>query len=75
VPNDPANTSSGDIQAAAEGKLLPGAPEDPQRALDEFMAGTDGAFREADTVVNECRVVYEWAKSLCKFNNTCIETK
>ncbi|MFA6904314.1 MAG: hypothetical protein WC236_14665 [Gallionellaceae bacterium] len=66
--------ASGGVQTPASGKPLPEPAEDPQRALDEFMDGTDTAFHEADTTVNDCRVVTEWAKSLCKLYS-CVGPK
>lgn len=70
--SDPA---SGSIQTPASGKPLPEPAEDPQRALDEYMEGTDSSFYDSDTTINNCRVVTEWAKRLCKTNNSCLERK
>jgi len=75
VPSDPASATGGSVQAPAGRESLPNTAESPQRALDQFMDGTDSAFREADTVVNQCRVVVEWAKGLCKINNSCVESR
>ncbi|MFA6204394.1 MAG: hypothetical protein WC710_14545 [Gallionella sp.] len=72
---DTTHPASGGVQTPASGKPLPDSAEDSQRALDEFMDGTDTGFHEADTTVNDCRVVTEWAKSLCKLNNSCLERK
>lgn len=62
MPSDPATAA--DNQATAGRELLPDTSESPQRALDRFMEGADNAAHDADTVVSECRVVYEWAKSI-----------
>ncbi|MFA6972392.1 MAG: hypothetical protein WC208_13485 [Gallionella sp.] len=71
---DTTHPASGGVQTPASGKPLPEPAEDPQRALDEFMDGTDTGFHEADTAINECRVVNEWAKSLCKLYS-CVGPK
>ena len=53
----------GGVSGLASGRELPGEAESPQRALDEFMAENDEDALEADTVINSCRVVFEWAKA------------
>lgn len=56
-------TPSGSVQPAPVGELLPTTPEDPQAALDRFMAESDDDARSADIEIASCRVVKEWAKA------------
>lgn len=47
----------------------PGAgplPNKPQTAFDDFKRGLESDAAEADTVVESCRVLMDWAKSLKK---------
>ncbi|HQS59632.1 MAG TPA: hypothetical protein PKZ37_14735 [Gallionellaceae bacterium] len=53
----------GGVSGLASGRELPSEAESPQRALDEFMAENDEDALGADTVINSCRVVFEWAKA------------
>lgn len=55
--------SGGGVSGLASGRELPSEAESPQRALDEFMAENDEDALGADTVINSCRVVFEWAKA------------
>lgn len=41
-------------------------PKSPQAALDDFTAGLAELQLEADTVVEECRVVRDWAAKVKK---------
>lgn len=56
----------GGVSGLASGRELPGEAESPQRALDEFMAENDEDALEADTVINSCRVVFEYLKAQAK---------
>lgn len=55
--------SGGGVSGLAGGRELSSEAESPQRALDEFMAENDEDALGADTVINSCRVVFEWAKA------------
>lgn len=37
-----------------------------QQAIDRYTEGVDALMLEADLIVNDCRVVFEWAKSMKK---------
>lgn len=63
VPNTD-NPASGGVQATAGREPLPESAEGAQGALDAFVAGSDADAYAADSLVNECRMVYKWAKGL-----------
>ena len=46
---------------ATGGESLPAKTPDPQAALDRFVGGVESLMLEADTVVNNCRVLQDWA--------------
>lgn len=41
-------------------------PTDPQQTINGYTEGVGSLMHEADTVVNDCRVVIEWVKTLEK---------
>lgn len=53
----------GGVSGIASGGTLPSPAESPQGALDEFMAENDTDALGSDTVINSCRVVFEWARA------------
>ena len=57
------DTTESSGEAATTGELLPG---DPQQAINGYTEGVRELMYKADSVVNDCRVVMEWAKSLEK---------
>ena len=58
-----ATSTSGSLQTSNSGGQL---PSKEQSALDYYTAETQQLMYEADEVVNQCRVVIEWAKTLPK---------
>lgn len=77
LPKPPAcdgvpNSASGDVDSAAGGGLRAGAE---QAAFDRFTVGLKQDSYEIDTALNACRVVMNWARSLCQLNNSCVEKK
>ena len=47
--------------AAAGGESLSAKTPDPQADLDRFVGGVEALMLEADTVVNNCRMLQDWA--------------
>lgn len=53
----------GGVQRTAGDQPL---PNPAQQAFDNYAAGTGDDALEADLTVNDCRIVFEWARSLKK---------
>lgn len=64
VPSTKPDAAGGSAQAPAGGESLPESTEGAQVALDAFMGESDADAYAADSLVNECRMVYKWAKDL-----------
>lgn len=66
VPSTKFDAAGGSAQTTAGGEPLPESAEGPQVALDAFMGESDADAYAADSLVNECRMVYKWVKGLNK---------
>lgn len=53
----------GGVQGSAGNEPLPSGA---QQAIDRYTASVDALMLEADLMVNDCRIVFEWARSLKK---------
>lgn len=63
-PGSVSDTTSGSIGIAGSGELPEGSPGSAEQAINRFdRTFADEAYR-ADKVVEDCRVVVDWAKSL-----------
>lgn len=67
---------SGPASGSLDGNAGSGSCSEPaQPALDRFTAGLEQDAYDTEVKLNACRVVMTWARSLCKLNNTCAESR
>ena len=66
------NPASGSANGVAGAGIRPNTE---QEAFDAFTDGLKYDNYQTDKVMDSCRVVMNWARDLCKLNNTCTETK
>lgn len=62
------NTSSGIMDGTTGGGLR---AEAEQAAADRFSDGLKQDSYRLDTIIDSCRVVMNWARGLCKFDDAC----
>lgn len=65
----PKTTCIGLNSPTTSGQAIAGVeplPVEPQQALNRYTEGVGSLMHEADSIVNDCRVVMEWAKTLEK---------
>ena len=62
------NPASGSMDGATGARTRPNTE---QEAFDTFTDGLKYDDYQTDKVMDSCRVVMNWAKNLCKLNNTC----